>query len=54
MPSIPVLRHRLDVHEAEHVILECLGETLWRSQRSGSALDAAYYLEVLRRRSSLR
>lgn len=47
------LRQRLDVHETEHVILECLGETLWRSQRSGSSLDAEYYLENLKRRSSL-
>jgi len=44
------LRQRLDVHETEHVILECLGETLWRSQRSGNALDTEYYLENLKRR----
>ena len=48
------LRLRLDVHEAEHVILECLGETLWRSQRDGKPMDAAYYLESLRRNSALR
>ena len=47
------LRQRLDVHETEHVILECLGETLWRSQRSGNAFDVEYYLESLKRRSSL-
>jgi len=44
------LRQRLDVHQTEHVILECLGETLWRSQRSGGALDTEYYLENLKRR----
>lgn len=43
------LRSRLDVHEAEHVILECLGETLWRSQRDGTAMDANQYLECVRR-----
>ena len=48
------LRLRLDVHETEHVILECLGETLWRSQRDGKPMDAVYYLENLRRHSSLR
>ena len=48
------LRRRLDVHETEHVILECLGETLWRSQRDGKPMDAVYYLESLRRHSSLR
>ena len=44
-----ILRLRLDVHETEHVILECLGETLWRSQRDGKPMDAMYYLESLRR-----
>ena len=48
------LRLRLDVHEAEHVILESLGETLWRSQRDGKPMDAVYYLESLRRNSALR
>lgn len=48
------LRQRLDVHETEHVILECLGETLWRAQRDGKAMDAVYYLESLRRHISLR
>lgn len=46
------LRQRLDVHETEHVILECLAETLWLSQREGKPLDAFYYLENLRQRSS--
>lgn len=44
------LRRRLEVHEAEHVMLECLGEALWRSQREGGALDATSYLEGLRQR----
>lgn len=43
------LRKRLDVHEAEHAILECLGETLWRAQRDGSAIDANQYLECVQR-----
>ena len=47
------LRLRLDVHETEHIILECLGETLWRSQRDGKPMDALYYLESLRHHSSL-
>lgn len=45
------LRKRLDdEHAAKHAILECLGETLWHSQRSGTGLDAQMYLECLRRR----
>ena len=43
------LRQRLEVHDAEHVLIECLGETLWRAQRDGSAMDAAQYLENVRR-----
>jgi len=46
------LRRRLDVHDAEHVVMECLGETLWRSQREGRALDGEHYLECLRRAAS--
>ena len=36
-------------HEALHVALECLGETLWRAQRDGTGPDAQAYLECLRR-----
>lgn len=38
-----------DVHEAEHRMLERLGEALWLAQRSGRAPDEAAYLESLRR-----
>ena len=40
---------RGDRHAALHALLECLGETLWRAQRDGAPLDAAAYLECLRR-----
>ena len=43
------LRKRLDVHETEHAIMECLGEAIWRSQREGVAMDAELYLENVRR-----
>jgi hypothetical protein len=39
-----------DPHAATHEILECLGETLWQSQRTGQALDGALYLQLLRQR----
>jgi hypothetical protein len=39
-----------DEHDALHAVLECLGETLWRAQRSGAPPDQAMYLECLRRR----
>lgn len=43
------LRSRLDVHDAEHAILECLGEAIWRAQRLGGPLDGVAYLDCIRR-----
>lgn len=43
------LRKRLDVHAAEHAILECLAETIWNAQRQGGELDANAYIECVRR-----
>jgi hypothetical protein len=40
-----------DRHEALHQALECLGETVWRAQRDGAALDAAAYLDYLAARA---
>ncbi len=37
-------------HAALHDILECLGETIWRSQREHSAPDSAAYLDCARRK----
>ena len=34
-------------HEARHKIMECLGETLWQAQRTGSPPDAAVYLACI-------
>lgn len=48
------LRNRLEVHEAEHALLECLGEALWRAQREGGGIDAVSYLECVRRVSGIR
>ena len=47
------LRARLDPHAAEHVLLECLGETIWKAQRNGQAMDAAAYVDAVRRKASL-
>lgn len=39
-----------DPHDAEHVLLECLGETLWEAQRRACPPDEQAFLErVLRR-----
>ena len=40
---------RGDEHEAQHAVLECLGEVLWNAQRHGTAPDAALYLACLAR-----
>jgi hypothetical protein len=42
-----------DEHEALHVILECLGETIWLSQRNQTPLDAAHYLALMRQKANL-
>ena len=47
------LRARMEPHAAEHVLLECLGETIWKAQRNGQAMDAAAYVDAVRRKASL-
>ena len=42
------LRQQRDVHATEHLLLECLGESLWRAQQAGGNLDTATYLDCLR------
>lgn len=36
-------------HEAHHQIMECLGEMIWISQRSGLPPDGDAYIEALRK-----
>jgi Domain of unknown function (DUF1841) len=38
-----------DLHRAEHVLMEALGETLWQAQRNGRPPDEAHYLALARR-----
>jgi hypothetical protein len=46
------LRRRLGgEHDALHAVLECLGETLWRAQRQGTAPDERAYLDCLAHRA---
>jgi hypothetical protein len=37
-------------HEAAHEVMECLGQTVWEAQRSGTVPDSAAYLDCIRRR----
>lgn len=36
-------------HQAEHAMMECLGEALWNSQRNNQPPDESLYLECLRK-----
>jgi hypothetical protein len=53
-PGIRVVFEQLvarlaDRHAAMHVVLECLGETLWRASRDQAPPDGAAYLDCLRK-----
>lgn len=50
--AFQTLAHKLQSeHEAHHQIMECLGEMIWNSQRSGLPPDGAAYIECVKRRS---
>ena len=36
-------------HEAEHAMMECLGQIMWQAQRDGSIPDELAYLECLKK-----
>ncbi|MDH3453113.1 MAG: DUF1841 family protein [Gammaproteobacteria bacterium] len=39
-------------HEAEHAMMECLGQVLWNAQRGAQLPDEAEYLDCLRKLSA--
>ena len=43
---------RGSAHEAQHEMMECLGEMIWSSQRSGLPPDGQAYLDCVRRRAT--
>ena len=50
--AFELLRLRLgSAHEAQHQVMECLGEMVWASQRSGLPPDGERYLACVRRRA---
>ena len=58
-PGIRDLLHQLqlrhgDAHLAEHILMEALGEELWRAQREGRAPDEKRYLTLARKRLEVR
>ena len=53
-PGIALLYRQLaeragDAHEADHRLMECLGQALWEAQRAGTLPDEAGYLACARR-----
>jgi len=52
-PAFERLTYKLQsAHEAHHQMMECLGEMIWNSQRSGLPPDGAAYIEALNQRAS--
>jgi hypothetical protein len=43
---------RNSLHEAHHEVMECLGEMVWASQRSGLPPDGQAYIDAVRRRAT--
>ena len=43
---------RNGLHQAHHEVMECLGEMIWSSQRSGLPPDGQAYIEAVRRRAT--
>jgi len=43
---------RGSMHDAQHEVMECLGEMVWASQRSGLPPDGLGYLECVRQRAT--
>jgi Domain of unknown function (DUF1841) len=39
-------------HEAQHAIMDCLGETIWEAQRTGTPPDTDAYLQRIERRAT--
>ena len=40
------------LHQAHHEVMECLGEMIWASQRSGLPPDGPAYIDAVRRRAT--
>jgi hypothetical protein len=44
------LKHQNE-HEAQHDILECLGDVIWQAQRNNTALDSDIYVQLLQQKA---
>lgn len=50
--SIALIQKLDSEHEAHHYVMECLGETLWNSQRYHTPLDSTAYLACIEQQLS--
>jgi hypothetical protein len=51
--AVELLTHRLDsLHDAHHAVMDCLGQMIWESQRSGLAPDGQSYVACVQRRAT--
>ncbi|WP_027014813.1 DUF1841 family protein [Comamonas composti] len=51
--AVELLSRRLDsLHDAHHAAMECLGQMLWESQRSGRPPDGEAYVAGVQRRAT--
>lgn len=51
--AVELLTARLDsLHDAHHVTMECLGQMIWDSQRTGRPPDGAAYIEAVQRKAT--
>jgi hypothetical protein len=51
--AVELLTHRLDsLHDAHHAAMECLGQMIWDSQRSGQGPDGQAYVACVQRRAT--
>ncbi len=51
--AFELLTRRLgSAHAAQHEVMECLGEMIWASQKSGTPPDGERYLDCVRRRAT--
>ena len=51
--AVELLAARRDtLHAAHHEVMDCLGEMLWASQRSGQPPDGQAYIDAVRRRAT--
>ena len=44
-----IMLNAASIHDAEHKMMECLGQSLWEAQRNQTLPDEHHYLECLKR-----